>query len=89
MMLILHILIALSSLIVSGYLLARPSTKTLFTIAYTLIFATISSGTVLAITTPAQTIHVCSSAVVYLIIISILTVGAKRKQQVVSEKFFN
>ncbi len=71
MILLIHIIIALCSLLVSGLNLARPSWRALrFT--YGLVAATLASGTYLTILHPAHLANVCLSGLAYLAIITTL-----------------
>lgn len=78
MALILHITIALGSLLSASYLLARPSRSKLYA-NYGLVVATIASGTYLVISTHTALLAACASGLFYLAAVSILLVIAARK----------
>lgn len=65
MFLILHITIALSSLIYTTYLYARPSRRKFYA-SYGLIAATLLSGTYLVISTHSPLVSSCITGLVYL-----------------------
>ncbi|MEO8863222.1 MAG: hypothetical protein ABI354_02780 [Candidatus Saccharimonadales bacterium] len=77
MLLITHIVIAVSSIIFATYLTLRP-TKHKFYVSYGLITATLSTGTALVITSNSPLMHACISGVVYVSIVSALTIRAQR-----------
>lgn len=64
-MLILHVIIACSSLIYTGYLFLRPS-KSKLQISYGLLAATIATGSFLVITKPASMVPACEAGLIYL-----------------------
>jgi len=78
MTLLLHIVIALSSIIVSGLLLARPSRRLLHA-SYALVAATLTSGTYLVVLSPAHLPSACASGLLYLAIAGIMTAVARLK----------
>ena len=65
MVLILHILIAMSSIGYTGYVLFRPS-KNKFYAAYALVGATLVTGTYLVILKSAHLVSACMTGIVYL-----------------------
>lgn len=77
-MLITHIIIALTSLIVSTSLLFRPSAK-MFTVSYGFMAATLGTGTLLVVLDGSYLIHACVSGITYLAVTTALTVFAHRK----------
>ena len=76
MILILHILVALSSLAFATYLLFAPSTAG-FRVNYALIGTTLASGTYLTITTKSHLLQTCLTGLLYLGAVATLTVAAK------------
>lgn len=78
MALLLHILIAFSSLIVATALLLAPSQSRLYT-SYALIVATIASGTLLVVLNPTHLIQACISGLLYATVVTYGTVVAHRK----------
>lgn len=78
MLLVTHILIALSSLIYSGYSYFAP-TKNKLRISYGLVAATLTSGTYLVISTHSPLTQACLSGLVYLGVVSAGLVSAHLK----------
>jgi hypothetical protein len=64
MLVILHISIALSSLIYNAYTFFYPS-KPKFRVSYSLIALTIATGTVLVISTHSNMVQACTTGLVY------------------------
>ena len=81
MILIAHILIASSSLILTGYTFLFPS-KSKLSAVYALVAATVGSGTYLMILTPAHMVQTCFTGLAYLglMIPAILIVRRKLAQ---------
>lgn len=75
MVILLHVLIAISSLVTATYAAFRPGRRSL-TINYSLIAATVASGSYLIAITPAHMISACETGLVYLTFASALTVFA-------------
>ena len=75
MVILLHVIIALSSLVLATFSAVRPARRTLI-INYTLIAATIASGTYLIVMMPAHMISSCEMGLTYLAFASALTVFA-------------
>jgi hypothetical protein len=69
MILIFHIIVALSSLVYTGYAFLFPSKQKLYS-AYALVILTIASGTVLLIQNPNSMQQVCTTGLVYLACVS-------------------
>lgn len=78
MTLILHILIALTSLIYSGYVFFSPS-KNKIRVSYGLVAATLISGTYLVVSTHSPILSSCVSGLVYLAIVLSGILAAHRK----------
>ncbi len=78
MVLILHILIALSSIIVSGLAYARPSAARL-NASYGLVAATLATGTFLVVSAPSHLASACVSGLVYLATVSAAIIAARAK----------
>lgn len=64
-MLLLHIVIALSSIGYTGLAFLKPSRQKLYT-SYLLVAATIATGTVLVILMPSHMVSACITGLVYL-----------------------
>jgi len=75
MIVLLHVLIAISSIAHATYTFFRPSQNKL-TISYGLIAATIASGTALIISTQGHMLESCMMGLLYSAGVSILTVKA-------------
>ncbi|HSA84030.1 MAG TPA: hypothetical protein VLF20_04045 [Patescibacteria group bacterium] len=78
MIILLHIIIAFSSIIYSGYVMLSPSKKKI-NISFALIAATFITGTYLIVTMPAHLIQACIEGLAYLGVVTILTVVAHKK----------
>lgn len=78
MMILLHVLIALTSIITAGYTLFNPSVLKL-RLNYCLIASTLASGTYLVISTHSSMVQACTSGLVYLAIVSSGLIPAKIK----------
>lgn len=78
MILTLHIAVALIGLIVATYAYFYPS-KTIITASYGLTAMTLSSGTYLVLIQPTHMIHACISGVVYILLVLLATILARRK----------
>ena len=68
MILILHIFIAISSIVYTTFLSFAPS-KTKLRISYTLVALTFASGTYLVLLKPAHMVQTCFTGLVYLAIV--------------------
>lgn len=75
MLVLTHVLIALTSVAFTTYLFVRPSQRK-FYINYGLIAATIASGTWLVVATHAPMLASCVTGLVYISVISFGTVTA-------------
>ncbi len=78
MFLLLHILLAIMSLVQASYLYARPSGNQ-FLLAGGLIGTTLGSGVWLLIMSPAHLAPACVSGVMYIAIIGTLLIAGQRK----------
>ncbi len=78
MILITHIVIALSSLVYTTYVLFSPSAKKLHA-SYALVGLTLATGTVLVIRNPSHLTQGCSTALLYVGIVTVAIVSAHRK----------
>lgn len=76
MLLLIHISIALLSIVASGLTYARPS-KRFFNASYLLVGGTLATGTVLVLSAPAHLGTACVSGLIYLALVS-TTIGAAR-----------
>lgn len=78
MLLLLHIIIAVASIAYTTYLFIAPSTAKLRT-SYSLVAATIASGTFLVIINPAHIVQACMAGLLYICVILVAIVAAQRK----------
>jgi hypothetical protein len=78
MLLVTHIVIALFSLIFSGYVFFAPS-KLKLRASYTLVVMTLMSGTYLVISTHSPILAACTSGLVYLSVVLTGLFAAHRK----------
>jgi hypothetical protein len=76
MILLAHIVIALSSIAYSTYLFFSPSKKKLYA-SYGLVGLTLVSGTYLVISTGAHVLQSCLTGLVYIGVVSTVIVGAR------------
>lgn len=80
MMIMLHIGIALASIVLGTIGVIMP-TKRLLRTNYLLIVATVISGCALLVIQPQQLGHVCISGLVYLCVASVLMAVSRRRLQ--------
>lgn len=78
MLLLLHIIIALSGLVAATASVFRPSQNKL-NLSYGLVLATIASGTVLVIVNHAQILSSCITGLVYIGVSLALILSAQRR----------
>jgi len=78
MILIAHILIALSSLAMAAVVYIAPS-QTKLRINYGLIIGTLTSGTYLVISSHSGLVSACTTGLIYLAAVSLGTVLARQK----------
>ncbi|HEX7259881.1 MAG TPA: hypothetical protein VF272_03040 [Candidatus Saccharimonadia bacterium] len=78
MVLLIHIAIALASLLYTTYVWLAPS-RPKFTVGYTLVGLTLLSGTYLTFISPAHMIQACTTGLIYIGIVSIGMVAAHGK----------
>lgn len=77
-LIILHILIAFSSLVFTGYMFLQPSAKKLH-ISYSLVGLTVLTGTILVITMPSHMVSACFAGLTYLGLVSVGIVSTRHK----------
>jgi hypothetical protein len=78
MIVLLHVIIALSSIALASYTFFKPSTKKLLT-SYGLMIATVASGTYLLIALQADILRTCLSGLFYLTVTLIVTIATHVK----------
>lgn len=76
MIVLLHVAIALSSIVLAGYILMRPSRQGL-AMSYVMMAATLGSGFYLVANAPAHMIEACLMGVAYLAVVSVMTVASR------------
>jgi hypothetical protein len=81
---LIHVCIALSSVLFTTYLFVSPS-KTKFYISYGLIGLTLASGTYLVVTMPAHIMSACESGLAYIGIMLFGLIAARHRLTKVSE----
>jgi hypothetical protein len=85
MALIVHIFIALSSVIYAGVMSFLPS-KTKLTITYGLVGLTLLSGTYLVILTPSRMVSACFSGLFYIALVTVGILITRRRLAQVENK---
>lgn len=89
MLLITHIIIAISSVAYTTLLLLRPTQTKLYT-SYALVGATLASGIYLTVVNPASMLRTCTTGLVYVVIVTAGIALARKKlvsvQQVATEE---
>jgi hypothetical protein len=78
MLLIIHISIALLSLVSAGFALIKPNSSRLRT-SYVLVGLTLASGTILTATLPAHLLQACATGLVYLAVVFMAIIAARLK----------
>lgn len=86
MIVLLHVVIALFSILTAGYVYMRPSQKSLLA-SYGLMAATAGSGFFLVVQAPAHMIEACLMGVAYLAVVSVATVAARVKLTRIENNF--
>ena len=77
-MLLLHIIIALSSVIFTGYTSFTPS-KSKLQKAYLLVGLTLATGTYLLLTKPTHMVQTCITGLVYIGLVTVALVFARHR----------
>lgn len=78
MIVMLHVLIALTSIAVVTFTYIAPSTLKLC-VAYVLEALTLTTGLYLVVSEPAQMLRSCTMGVLYLAVVTVGTVAVRRK----------
>ncbi len=78
MLIMLHVIIALSSLGLTSYAFFRPS-ETLLRASYALVGLTLATGTYLVYLHPSRMIQACSSGLMYLGLVTVGIVAARHR----------
>ncbi|TAL15032.1 hypothetical protein EPN95_00800 [Patescibacteria group bacterium] len=74
MVILIHVIIALTSIVIASVGFLRPSMKKLY-ISYGFIGATILTGSYLLITVPSHILQSCLTGLFYLTVVSMATVA--------------
>lgn len=78
MVVLIHVVIAMTSILSSSYLLVKPSKK-LFRLNYILIGLTFASGTYLVLSTHSALLPACIAGLTYLCVVAAAIVIAHRR----------
>ncbi len=78
MIIIVHVVIAVASLLLTSYAFIRPSERVI-NCAYALVAGTLGSGTLLVLSLPSHILSVCESGLFYLAVVSLGIVAARRR----------
>ena len=78
MLILIHVILALSSIVSSSYSFIRPS-KAKLNLTYGLAVGTLASGSYLVISTSSGLVSACVTGLIYLGIVSLGILGAQRK----------
>lgn len=78
MLVILHVIIAVISIVYAGYVFLSPK-KSRFYFSYAMIAATFISGTYLIFLKPAHLVQSCMMGLTYLGVVTTMTVFAHKK----------
>lgn len=74
MIILIHVIIALTSIVIASFAFFKPTMKKLIT-SYGLILATIATGTYLLIAVPSHILQSCMMGLMYLMVVSAATVA--------------
>ncbi len=74
MIILIHVIIALTSIIIASIGFFNPSVKKLI-VSYGFILATIASGTYLLVTIPSHILQSCLTGLFYLTVVSVATIA--------------
>ncbi len=85
LILITHIIIALSGIVSSGLAYLSPSQARL-NLSYGLVAGTLASGTYLVISTSSGLVSSCVTGLAYFVVVSLAIIGAKNKLATVTTK---
>jgi hypothetical protein len=75
MIILIHVIIALTSIIIASFTFLYPTIKKLI-ISYGFILGTVASGTYLLVTSPSHILQSCMTGLAYLTIVSLATIAA-------------
>ena len=75
MIILIHVIIALSSIAVASFVYFKPSIKRL-AVSYMFIIGTVGSGTFLLLSSPGNLLKSCLVGLLYLTVVSIVTIAS-------------
>jgi hypothetical protein len=75
MVILIHVIIALTSIVIASFAFFNPTIKKLI-VSYGFILGTVASGTYLLVTVPSHILQSCLSGLTYLTIVTIATIAA-------------
>ena len=75
MIVLIHVIIALASILIASIVFFKPSIQRL-AVSYGFIIATVGSGTYLLVTVPSHILQSCLSGLAYLTVITLITIAA-------------
>lgn len=75
MIILIHVVIAFTSIIIASLALLSPSLKKLF-VSYGFILGTVATGTYLLVSYPSHILQSCMVGLTYVTIISFMTIAA-------------
>lgn len=78
MIILIHVILALTSIVLASVTFFRPSMKKLM-VSYGLILGTLATGTFLLVSVPSHLVQSCIMGVTYLAIVTTATVVAHTK----------
>ncbi|MDB5167584.1 MAG: hypothetical protein JWN26_729 [Candidatus Saccharibacteria bacterium] len=74
MVILIHVIIALTSIVIASLAFLRPTMKKLL-VSYGFIFATIATGSYLLVTIPSHILESCLTGLFYLTVVSMATIA--------------
>ena len=80
MIVLLHVLIAISSIVLASFVFFKPTMKRLLA-SYGFIVATVASGTYLLLAMQADILRTCLSGLFYLTVVSVVTIATHVRVQ--------
>jgi len=82
---LIHVTIAVLSIIISSFVFFKPSLKKL-AISYGFIIATVASGTYLLVSSPSNILHTCLAGLFYLTVVSLVTIATHVRMRKLAEQ---
>lgn len=74
MVILIHVIIALTSIVIASLIFFSPSIKKLI-VSYGFIIGTVASGTYLLVTSPSHILQSCMTGLAYLTIVTVVTIA--------------